>query len=186
MSMRTVAKVGGLVGKVLEIDESTRFRHDYVRMRIACMDVTKVPRTARSTLGLFIHVFTFEREVEVEEGERFLKSGIKVGDRDGQSSPKRFRSNDHSVPGSSNNQDGKKSGKFSRIGAGGNSQSQSEKLVESAPPKMGKTQGGSTKLMGDAQRAFHVNAEKMGPEEKFRFLIALRTLTLTVRPLVTN
>lgn len=45
-SVRTIAKVGGLVGKVLEIDETTRFRHDYARTRIACMDVTKVPRTA--------------------------------------------------------------------------------------------------------------------------------------------
>lgn len=80
-SIRTITKVGGLVGKVLEIDESTRFRHDYVMMRIACMDVTKVHRTARSTLGLFIHEFTYEREVEVDESEKTLKSGIKVGDK---------------------------------------------------------------------------------------------------------
>lgn len=63
-SIRTVAKVGGLVGKVLEIDEKTRFRHDYVRMKIACRDVTKVPRTAESALGMSILDFHFEREVE--------------------------------------------------------------------------------------------------------------------------
>lgn len=45
-SIRTCAKVGGLVGKVLEIDEKTRLRSDYVRVRIACRDITKVPRTA--------------------------------------------------------------------------------------------------------------------------------------------
>lgn len=67
-SIRTVAKVGGLVGKVIEIDEKTRFRHDYVRVKIACRDITKVPRTAESALGLSIMDFHFEREVE-EEGE---------------------------------------------------------------------------------------------------------------------
>jgi hypothetical protein len=91
-SIRTIAKVCGLVGKVLEIDESTRFRHDYVRMRIACMDVmTKVPRTARSTLGLFIHEFTYEREVEVDESEKTLKSGIKVSGKNHQPTPKKSR-----------------------------------------------------------------------------------------------
>lgn len=35
-SIRTLAKVGGLVGKVMEIDEKTRYRLDYVRMKIAC------------------------------------------------------------------------------------------------------------------------------------------------------
>lgn len=38
-SIRTLAKVGGLVGKVLEIDEGARYRYDYVRLRIACRDV---------------------------------------------------------------------------------------------------------------------------------------------------
>jgi hypothetical protein len=82
--IRTIAKVGGLVEKVMEIDESTRFRHDYVRMRIACQDVTKVPRTAQSTLGLFIHEFTYEREVEVEENEKMFKGGIRVSSNDQQ------------------------------------------------------------------------------------------------------
>jgi len=71
-SIRTCTKVGGLVGKVLEIDEKTRFRHDYVRVKIACRDITKVPRTAESTLGLVLHDFTFEREVEIEAPARTL------------------------------------------------------------------------------------------------------------------
>jgi hypothetical protein len=37
----TLAKVGGLVGKVMEIDETTRYRVDYVRLKIACRDVSK-------------------------------------------------------------------------------------------------------------------------------------------------
>ncbi|CAL4976870.1 unnamed protein product [Urochloa decumbens] len=61
-SLRTIAKVGGLVGKTLEIDEKTRYRDDYVKMRIACRDVTQVPEVAESSLGLFIYDFFFERE----------------------------------------------------------------------------------------------------------------------------
>jgi hypothetical protein len=50
------------VGKTLEIDEKTRYRNDYVRMRIACRDVTQVPAVAESSLGLFIYDFFFERD----------------------------------------------------------------------------------------------------------------------------
>ena len=34
-SVRTLTKVGGLVGKVMEVDERARFRFDYVRLKIA-------------------------------------------------------------------------------------------------------------------------------------------------------
>jgi hypothetical protein len=51
-SIRTLAKVGGLVGKVVEIDEGSRYRYHYVRLKIACGDITRVPKTAEGTLGL--------------------------------------------------------------------------------------------------------------------------------------
>ena len=79
-SILTLAKVGGLVGKVMEIDEESRFRYDYVRLKIACRDVSKVPKTAEGTLGLYIFDFEFEREIPDGKGERMLKSGIKVGE----------------------------------------------------------------------------------------------------------
>jgi len=50
-SVKTVAKLEDLVGKVIEIDEKTRFRLDYVTMKIACRDVSKVPNKAQSALG---------------------------------------------------------------------------------------------------------------------------------------
>jgi len=34
--MRTIAKIGGLVGKTMVIDESTRFNREFVRVKIAC------------------------------------------------------------------------------------------------------------------------------------------------------
>ena len=76
--------MGGLVGKVLEIDEKTRIRPEYVRMKIACRDITKVPRKAEGTLGLVIHDFIFEREVQQSESGRILSSGIRVGESDTQ------------------------------------------------------------------------------------------------------
>lgn len=79
-SVKTLAKVGGLVGKVIEIDEGSRYRYDYVRLKIACRDVSKVPKSAEGTLSMYIIDFGFEREMAEEGGEKVLKSGIKVGD----------------------------------------------------------------------------------------------------------
>lgn len=51
-SLITLAKVGGLVGKIIEIDEKARFIVDYVRMRIAYRDISKVSKTVEGVLGL--------------------------------------------------------------------------------------------------------------------------------------
>jgi hypothetical protein len=56
----TIAKVGGLVGKVVEIDERTGLRNEYVRARIACRDVTAIPRAVKSSLGLFLYDFSLK------------------------------------------------------------------------------------------------------------------------------
>jgi hypothetical protein len=149
-----------LVGKVLEIDETTRFRHDYVRTRIACMDVTVLPRTTQSTLGLFIHEFVYEREVKVDQNKKMLKSGIRVGDKDHESSPKRSRNDDKSTQGLNTNLGDKCLGKFSRMGNDKDvNHSQSDKMAASAPPKMGSGSSKGYKLMSDAQKSFnrHVN-----------------------------
>ena len=44
-----IAKIGGLVGKTLVIDERTRFNKDFARLKIACRYVNKVPYSAEST-----------------------------------------------------------------------------------------------------------------------------------------
>ncbi|WVZ71628.1 hypothetical protein U9M48_020195 [Paspalum notatum var. saurae] len=75
-SLRTIAKVGGLVGKTLEIDEKTRYRNDYVRVRIACRDVTQVPAVAESSLGLFIFDFSFEREMIAPAEQSVRSAGV--------------------------------------------------------------------------------------------------------------
>lgn len=47
----------------MEIDEWSRYRVDYVRLKIACRDVSKVPKSAESGLGMSIFDFGFEREI---------------------------------------------------------------------------------------------------------------------------
>lgn len=61
--MRTIARVGGLVGKTVAIDEKTRFKPEYVRVKIACRNVELVPASAEGNLGMFIYDFFFHREL---------------------------------------------------------------------------------------------------------------------------
>lgn len=87
-SMRTIAKVGGLVAKAMEVDEGTRFRYDYVRVRIACRDITKVPKTAEAYLGMYLMEFEFEREVPEENTGKSVKNGSVVRNEDQPSAKK--------------------------------------------------------------------------------------------------
>lgn len=135
-SVRTIAKVGGLVGKVIEIDEKTRFRLDYVRMKIACRDVFKVPKTAESTLGLFLHDFTFEREVYEENKEKVLKSGIKVSESD-QPPFKKFRSDEENTSHSHAETTELAGKKLSNVDCRKDERNnRNDKTYNSAPPKL--------------------------------------------------
>lgn len=51
-----------------------------MRLKIAYKDVSRVPKTAEGTLGMYIIDFGFESEILEGGGERSLKSGIKVGE----------------------------------------------------------------------------------------------------------
>lgn len=76
-AIKTIAKVGGLVGKTVAIDEKSRFRSDYVRVKIACRDASLVPSSAEGTLGMMIYDFFFEREVTDEIDKEAIKIGVK-------------------------------------------------------------------------------------------------------------
>ena len=86
--LRTIAKIGGLVGKTLIIDESTRFNRDYIRMKIACRNIDLVPPSAECSLGLFLYNFFFERETPTDDSHDKLQTQVDVGD-EGQPSPKK-------------------------------------------------------------------------------------------------
>lgn len=157
-SIRTLAKVGGLVGKVIEIDEGTRYRYDYVRLRIACRDVARVPKTAEGTLGMYIIDFGFEREVLEVTGERVLKSGIKFTSNDSQPPAKRSKADNVDKSGQVIGDDtvvadqddhGQRAGK------------QIQQSYKSAPPKIVYKEAEKPKFMHDAQKSYnrHINMD---------------------------
>lgn len=62
-SEETLAYVGSLVGVTVEIDEKSLHKQEYVRMGIACRDITKVPKSAEGAIIPYIYDFLYEREV---------------------------------------------------------------------------------------------------------------------------
>lgn len=149
-SIRTLAKVGGLVGKVIKIDEGARYRYDYVRLRIACRDVSRVPKIAESTLGMYLIDFGFEREILEESRPKILKSGIKVGEHDHPPPTKKSRSEltfaTHQVESEVDNHKSKdkSSGK----------KDTGKQAVYWSPPKVDPSKKCQPKLMGHAQKAY--------------------------------
>ncbi|KAG2609528.1 hypothetical protein PVAP13_4KG048333 [Panicum virgatum] len=61
-SIRTIAKVGSLVGKTMAIDENTRYKTEFVRIKIACRDIYEVTASSEGNLGLHIYDFFYELE----------------------------------------------------------------------------------------------------------------------------
>jgi hypothetical protein len=78
--IRTIAKVGGLVGKTVAIDESTRHNAEFVRVKIACRNVLEVPPIAEGTLGLNLFDFHYETETCIKEQGDKTKEGVKISE----------------------------------------------------------------------------------------------------------
>jgi hypothetical protein len=58
--------VASLVGIPLEVDKVNLKRWEYVRVKIGCKDVTKVPAVVEGLLDMHFYDFTFQREIQVE------------------------------------------------------------------------------------------------------------------------
>ncbi|CAL4949938.1 unnamed protein product [Urochloa decumbens] len=65
-SEKKVCQVASLVGIPLEVDKGNLKRWEYVRVRIGCKDITKVPATVEGLLDFHFYDFIFQREVVVE------------------------------------------------------------------------------------------------------------------------
>jgi hypothetical protein len=63
---RRVSLVASLVGLPLEVDKANLKRWDYVRVKIGCKDITKVPTVVEGLLDMHFYDFSFQREVQVE------------------------------------------------------------------------------------------------------------------------
>lgn len=148
-SIRTLAKVGGLVEKVIAVDEGSQYRYDYVRLHIACRDVTRVPKTAEGTLGLNIIDFSYERELPDEPSSKVLKSGIVVTE-DQQAPMKKAKADTPVIPTETN------AGTSMSISKGTphNSGKEVQDVYWSAPPNINFKPRSQTKLLADAQKSY--------------------------------
>jgi hypothetical protein len=66
MELRTERKanyVASCVGLPLEVDQNNLKRGDFVRVKIGCRDIRKVPAVVECLLDLHFYDFTFVREV---------------------------------------------------------------------------------------------------------------------------
>jgi hypothetical protein len=86
--------VGYLVGVTRDVDQSSLHRVDYVMIKIAAKDISKVPEVAEGAIWTYLYDFYYEREVEW--GAPTDKSSFKVGpgkDEVAQPSPKKPKTN---------------------------------------------------------------------------------------------
>uniref|UniRef100_K3ZCJ0 CCHC-type domain-containing protein n=1 Tax=Setaria italica TaxID=4555 RepID=K3ZCJ0_SETIT len=63
---RKACYIGSLVGIPLEVDRLNLKRWEYVRVKIGCRNVSKVPAIVEGLLDLHFYDFTFQREVPTE------------------------------------------------------------------------------------------------------------------------
>jgi hypothetical protein len=91
-SITTMAYVGSLVGATAEVDKSTLGRTDYVRIKIAARDMSKVRKRAEGAIIPYLYDFLYEKEVEMEGGADGKKVLVQDGKgNDTQPSPKKPR-----------------------------------------------------------------------------------------------
>ena len=116
MEKRTVRKVSyiaSFVGLPLEVDTNNLKRWSYVRVKIGCRDITKVPAVAEGVLDMHFYDFVFQREVP-QEGFTNAAGNIWTRNNDRASddnpSPKKQKRDEHGT--------GEASGKEMKSGEG--------------------------------------------------------------------
>jgi hypothetical protein len=86
-SEKRVAYVASLVGIPLEVDKHNLKRWDYVRVKIGCRDISKVPATVEGLMDLHFFDFSFQREVLVEGGSTSWNTWTRNADRSNEDNP---------------------------------------------------------------------------------------------------
>jgi hypothetical protein len=64
-SKETATYAGSLVGATADVDRTSLNRTDYVRVKIATRDVSKVPEIVEGTILPYLYDFHYERDVEM-------------------------------------------------------------------------------------------------------------------------
>jgi hypothetical protein len=76
-SAKTLAYVDSLVGVATEVDKSTLNKVDFVRLKIAARDVSRVP-----AILSYFYDFFFEREVMLEEKNDSIAVSVQANKKD--------------------------------------------------------------------------------------------------------
>ncbi|TVU24463.1 hypothetical protein EJB05_26904, partial [Eragrostis curvula] len=155
----TLAYVGSLVGAIVDIDERSLYKQDYVRIKIACKDVTKVPPSTEGAIIPHMYDFFFEREVTMPSKPREIDIKISTSAQGEQPTPKKKKTN--------NVEEGSTSGAQQQGGhevPDNQLEHMRQKVAEipkikfgsfSAPPKVAvKNVNTGAKLMADAQKTY--------------------------------
>jgi hypothetical protein len=64
----------------MKIDERARFKHDYVRFKITCRDISKVLMSVEGALGMCLFDFGIWKGSSRTRKREILKSETKVGE----------------------------------------------------------------------------------------------------------
>jgi hypothetical protein len=83
-SAKALAYVGSLVGVTRKVDKSTLNRIDYVRVKIAAKDVSRVHASTEGAILTYLYDFFYERKVILEEKKEEKVSMMKVDKMDPQ------------------------------------------------------------------------------------------------------
>ena len=74
-----LTKVGGLVGKIMEVDERARFRFDYVRLKIAFVEMFLRYPSMLKVLLVCAYLTLYLKGKFKKEMRKFLRVGSRLG-----------------------------------------------------------------------------------------------------------
>jgi hypothetical protein len=84
---KKAALIASLVGIPIEVDKSNLKRGDYIRVKIGCRDISKVPARVEGLLDRHFYDFTFQREVPVEGASTSWNTWTRTADRNNEDNP---------------------------------------------------------------------------------------------------
>lgn len=99
-SIPNIWRIASLVGKAKEVDQDAVMKFDFVRVKIACRDINKVPAVVEGVLGESFCDFFFQREVQKEgftnpAGNQWIRKDEGGEAKEDKQTPKKPKLNDN-------------------------------------------------------------------------------------------
>jgi hypothetical protein len=86
-SEKRICYVASLVGIPLEVDKANLKRWEYVRVKIGCKDITKVPAVVEGLLDMHFYDFVFQREVQESYSKQAWNTWTRTTERGDEDNP---------------------------------------------------------------------------------------------------